>query len=1019
MRWIELYLAVSRRLNSHSTHSVVGFSSHVLSISDILELSGASLLGLLFCDSLLSISQPTPTKYRLKRPIEHIKWVKFPLYHIKPRHMTSKVSLETLLQIAVTLSVDGQKFMEFADKIRRAVAPLKSYPGVIANLPVPQLHTLTSILTKFSDTITRHPSRFEAGHISRGIDALFSASAAFACLSLTSNSSNNLAKCFACIEDSVRMARNLNPHALQYCSSSAFNLVTYLFKEKQYETCIQLFPLILTTAEDLGQIGLMKKTYQLQALSLLALGRHELPEFIEAVSRADDRSTLLYSWVGLHPPSDPRRVTALLDPTVDVTRLIPYFTLHGCFEIIPECSPFREFYPQMETPEEVELLHDRQLLVLFHRSRQLYHTELYRECAMESVMLLKQFPRKKLKPHGYIALLQLYKWMIESFGACGKPDAAIYYAIQMRNVFRNFAFTVGYAALLELKSRAQLYQMDEFQPPPALEFKSSVTWNSVAPLWNALRSIMINNENCFRYFQYVLDFGNIIVKRCAIPYYAIACRMFQVHAGVESFERICKTSKESHAEFLYSVVVGRIRHEDLEGSWSYTHPIPPDPSLLSILSTAEDIGKSYVTLKRKIQQLKALLLGTSTPVQTANLITCSVSRTLDQYLDTATQGKFVIPFPLLSVAYFDVSGLPPCLLFSLYLQSSRPLVARIETGDTMEEILAELEAIQNESTSISADLPKKDWWNGKRLLDERMKSLLDKLENLLGIWKGVFAPHVFEPTQNAMMSALFMSLHSAIILKPEIESILGTSITKFPRLCNSLPLGIILGKQIHRIPWESLPIVIESRTVITRIPSIRLVAIQAQKQIPVNIDARSGFYILNPNGDLNETEMTFRSIFENLQWDGLVQIAPDSDMMESAIQQHDLFVYCGHGSGTEFFDYQTLLERGKPCRAMMLLMGCSSGELLDDGDMDPFGVPYYCLGAGSGCVVANLWNVTDRDIDRFLMELLRTSVLNGPCEIAEAVTVARQSCKLRYLTGAAPVVYGFLTVVHGRREELM
>jgi separase len=97
-------------------------------------------------------------------------------------------------------------------------------------------------------------------------------------------------------------------------------------------------------------------------------------------------------------------------------------------------------------------------------------------------------------------------------------------------------------------------------------------------------------------------------------------------------------------------------------------------------------------------------------------------------------------------------------------------------------------------------------------------------------------------------------------------------------------------------------------------------------------------------------------------------------------------------------------------------MGCSSGELLEDGDMDPFGVPYACLAAGSGCVVANLWNVTDREIDRFLIELLRMTVLSGQSEIGEAVTLARQSCKLRYLTGAAPVVYGFPTLINRTTE---
>jgi separase len=100
----------------------------------------------------------------------------------------------------------------------------------------------------------------------------------------------------------------------------------------------------------------------------------------------------------------------------------------------------------------------------------------------------------------------------------------------------------------------------------------------------------------------------------------------------------------------------------------------------------------------------------------------------------------------------------------------------------------------------------------------------------------------------------------------------------------------------------------------------------------------------------------------------------------------------------------------------MLLMGCSSGKLAEEGDMELFGVPYSCVsaGSGSGAVVANVWNVTDREIDRFLQDLLQNSILRGPCDLAEAVARARQACKLKYLTGAAPVIYGFLTLIQRR-----
>ena len=57
-------------------------------------------------------------------------------------------------------------------------------------------------------------------------------------------------------------------------------------------------------------------------------------------------------------------------------------------------------------------------------------------------------------------------------------------------------------------------------------------------------------------------------------------------------------------------------------------------------------------------------------------------------------------------------------------------------------------------------------------------------------------------------------------------------------------------------------------------------------------------------------------------------------------------------------------------------------------------------------VVANLWDVTDGDIDRFTATLLDKMQLAAHQRIPNAVNDARQSCVLKYLVGAAPVVYG-------------
>ncbi|KAJ2331604.1 separin protein [Coemansia sp. RSA 2671] len=83
--------------------------------------------------------------------------------------------------------------------------------------------------------------------------------------------------------------------------------------------------------------------------------------------------------------------------------------------------------------------------------------------------------------------------------------------------------------------------------------------------------------------------------------------------------------------------------------------------------------------------------------------------------------------------------------------------------------------------------------------------------------------------------------------------------------------------------------------------------------------------------------------------------------------------------------------------------------------------------AGCPALVGNLWDVGDKDIDRFAARLLaawgldklsaeeiavkpRSETTGVGCEeprsLAEAVCEARKACRMSFLTGAAPVVYG-------------
>lgn len=94
-------------------------------------------------------------------------------------------------------------------------------------------------------------------------------------------------------------------------------------------------------------------------------------------------------------------------------------------------------------------------------------------------------------------------------------------------------------------------------------------------------------------------------------------------------------------------------------------------------------------------------------------------------------------------------------------------------------------------------------------------------------------------------------------------------------------------------------------------------------------------------------------------------------------------------------------------------MGCSSGAMTQAGEFEAYGTPINYLLAGAPAIVANLWDVTDRDCDRFAVGCLEAwglfeSARRGGSErsLVEAVGVGREKCQFRYLTAAAVVIYG-------------
>ncbi|KLT42574.1 hypothetical protein CC85DRAFT_274318 [Cutaneotrichosporon oleaginosum] len=232
-------------------------------------------------------------------------------------------------------------------------------------------------------------------------------------------------------------------------------------------------------------------------------------------------------------------------------------------------------------------------------------------------------------------------------------------------------------------------------------------------------------------------------------------------------------------------------------------------------------------------------------------------------------------------------------------------------------------------------------------------------------------------------------------------------------------LLLALDKNVQSIPWESIPI-LRGRAV-SRIASLPLLLDQVALGATLGadaahrtLDARNTHYIVNPGGDLPGTQERFGARLRALEADGWAGIAgrpPTEAEMVDALTHSELVMYLGHGGGEAYLRSHKVRALRR-CAATML-WGCSSGMLREHGDLDPTGTPHDYLLAGAPCLVANLWDVTDKDIDRVTVHVMDTLGLQAgkigkgaACSIVQAVSQGRSAARLPYLTGAAVVVYG-------------
>lgn len=369
---------------------------------------------------------------------------------------------------------------------------------------------------------------------------------------------------------------------------------------------------------------------------------------------------------------------------------------------------------------------------------------------------------------------------------------------------------------------------------------------------------------------------------------------------------------------------------------------------------------------------------------------------------------------------------------------------------------------------------RKQWWKLRFELDKRIESLLDNIEDgLLRAFRGLFSltetnsteynafskklnkiwqralefwspsfamsdsiTHLFyclSPFQedgtfdSKLLTALIdYTLHQVVgvhkfhlnakkraLLEKELKKIYTADIS-----C-SVPQHLILmpSHECRIIPWESMK-VFKGQSV-SRMTSIQALmsSLEHTAKMKVSHTDESGiFYVVNPGGDLIKTQDRFQPLLDSLlHTHGIAGERPSEEEIRDGLLRKDLFIYLGHGGGEHYIRSSSLLKARFSSRGrrfpVAFLMGCLSCNFRDNGRLRHSSNVDTWLACGSPAVVANLWDVTDKDIDIFTLSVLASwgvaRDMKAECpNLALAIAKSRLSCQLKYLNGAAPVLYG-------------
>lgn len=257
-----------------------------------------------------------------------------------------------------------------------------------------------------------------------------------------------------------------------------------------------------------------------------------------------------------------------------------------------------------------------------------------------------------------------------------------------------------------------------------------------------------------------------------------------------------------------------------------------------------------------------------------------------------------------------------------------------------------------------------------------------------------------------------------------LDPSLGGGEEEGEELDNGHEVVLLLDTALERMPWECLGMLREKEVAVTRAPSMAFMEQHLREPVG-GLDQDDLFYLINPTGEFGKTEQRLRGVLR-AEWNGIQGVCTRSDV-EAHYKNESIYLYCGHGTGAGFLSARRFEKTERA--PVVLLMGCSSARAdnVEAEDEESNGAAVDFLTHGSPAVVGALWDVSDGEIDRYTMSLVRKwagagEERGGQAEtgsggargegggelvsLAKAAAVSRSACRLPYLVGAAGIVMG-------------